>query len=248
MLDSSGKCTLKYNPETLRCQSSTQLLEGEADTPSRLRTFTTRLLQLLGNGPVGNNELDEEPPVLQQLLGNAMHWRRSHPPNTTTTQPWTLNFGVGYGSLTSYSQSATMYNKNLFFYFPFICITYVNPGELDLSWIHRTATVLISDNNCFYANQCLQNQTRDWLKYTGWSLTRLIMVECAPIRKQDPEKLFASGIFNFFFPQLILRKCDKSHVDQYQFLFNPCRSKKFNISECFIYIHTQLHIFLSILV
>ncbi|KAK4571710.1 hypothetical protein RGQ29_030219 [Quercus rubra] len=64
MLDSSGKCTLKYNPETLCCQSSTQLLEGEADTPSRLRTFTTRLLQLLGNGPVGNNELDEEPPVL----------------------------------------------------------------------------------------------------------------------------------------------------------------------------------------
>jgi len=64
MLDSSGKCTLKYNPETLCCQSSTQLLEGEADTPSRLHTFTTRLLQLLGNGPVGNNELDEEPPVL----------------------------------------------------------------------------------------------------------------------------------------------------------------------------------------
>ncbi|KAL4595238.1 hypothetical protein ACB092_12G077100 [Castanea dentata] len=45
-------------------QSSTQLPEGEADTPSRLRTFTTRLLQLLGNGPVGNNELDQEPPVL----------------------------------------------------------------------------------------------------------------------------------------------------------------------------------------
>ncbi|KAK7845691.1 f-box protein [Quercus suber] len=53
MLDSSGKCTLKYNPKTLCCHSSTQLPEGEADTPSRLRTFTTRLLQLLGNGPVG---------------------------------------------------------------------------------------------------------------------------------------------------------------------------------------------------
>ncbi|KAK9994432.1 hypothetical protein SO802_024135 [Lithocarpus litseifolius] len=64
MLDSSGKCTLKYNPKTQCCQSSTQLPEGEADTPSRLRALTSRLLQLLGNGPVGNNELDEEPPVL----------------------------------------------------------------------------------------------------------------------------------------------------------------------------------------
>ena len=58
--NSSGKCTLKYNPET---QSSEGEAEGEGDTPSRLRTFTTRLLQLLGNGPVvGNNELDEEHP------------------------------------------------------------------------------------------------------------------------------------------------------------------------------------------
>jgi hypothetical protein len=58
--NSSGKCTLKYNPKT---QSPEGEGEGEGDTPSRLRTFTTRLLQLLGNGPVvGNNELDEEHP------------------------------------------------------------------------------------------------------------------------------------------------------------------------------------------
>ncbi|GMY07088.1 F-box protein At4g00755-like [Fagus crenata] len=57
--NSSGKCTLKYNPET---QSPEGEGEGEGDTPSRLRTFTTRLLQLLGNGPVVGNNDEEHPP------------------------------------------------------------------------------------------------------------------------------------------------------------------------------------------
>ncbi|XP_059451670.1 F-box protein At4g00755-like [Corylus avellana] len=58
-VDPSGKCSLKYNPEMQCCTSSTQLTEGEASTPSRIRTF---LMQLLGNGAV-DDESDEEPPA-----------------------------------------------------------------------------------------------------------------------------------------------------------------------------------------
>lgn len=61
-VDPSGKCSLKYNPEMQCCTSSTQLTEGEASTPSRFRTFTERLMQLLGNGAV-DDESDEEPPA-----------------------------------------------------------------------------------------------------------------------------------------------------------------------------------------
>lgn len=51
--DPSGKCSLKYNQ---RSKISTQSLEGEASTPSRLRTF---LMQLLGNGALNNQSGDE---------------------------------------------------------------------------------------------------------------------------------------------------------------------------------------------
>lgn len=61
VLGPSGKCYLKYNPEMQSCMSSTQSTEGETSTPSRLRTFTERLLQLLGNG-AAEDESDEEEP------------------------------------------------------------------------------------------------------------------------------------------------------------------------------------------
>lgn len=60
--DASGLCTLKYIPEKPSSKSLTESPEREAGTPSRLRTFTERLMQLFGNGNVaGNDESDEEP-------------------------------------------------------------------------------------------------------------------------------------------------------------------------------------------
>lgn len=74
ILDASGRCTLKYYPEAEYC-TSPRRSSGEGSTPSRLRSFSLRLMErgvrgweqiilqmLLGNGAgVGNDAPDDHP-------------------------------------------------------------------------------------------------------------------------------------------------------------------------------------------